>query len=100
LKGLLTSSKDPSSQQKNNNKEREREGREMDRGSPMSLQGKKKHKQTKRGSLIFLGKSLGKPGKRHSCLGQPRKLIFVSILKLIQAIHKGKWTWQFGQIVK
>jgi len=95
LKGLLTSSKDPSSQQKNNNKEREREGREKDRGSPRSWQEKKKDKQTKKGSLIFLGK----PGKDIHALDSP-KLIFVSSLKLIQAIHKGKWTRQFGKIVK
>jgi hypothetical protein len=86
LKGLLTSSKDPSSQQKNNKKEREREGRENDRGSPRSWQEKKKDKPTKKGSLIFLGKSLGKPGKDIHALDSP-KLIFVSSLKLIQAIH-------------
>jgi hypothetical protein len=72
LKGLLTSSKYPSSQQKNNNKEREREGREKDRGSPRSWQEKKKDKQTKKGSLIFLGKSLGKPGKDIHALDSPK----------------------------
>jgi hypothetical protein len=62
---------------------------------------KKKDKQTnKKGQSDILGQKFGQTWKRHSCLGQPKKLIFVSSLKLIQAIHKGKSTRQFGKIVK
>jgi hypothetical protein len=57
-------------------------------------------KKKKKGQSDILGQKFGQTWKRHSCLGQPRKFIFVSSLKLIQAIHKGKWTWQFGKIVK
>ncbi len=70
LKGLLASSKDPRVNKKITTK-KERERRKGKGQSPRSLRGKKKHKQTKKGSLIFLGKSLGKPEKDIHALNSP-----------------------------
>jgi hypothetical protein len=69
LTRLLISSKDPSSQQKNNNEEREREGRDKDIESPRNLREEKKTQTTKKGQSDILGQKFGQTWKRHSCLG-------------------------------
>jgi len=82
LKGLLSSFKEPSSQRERE-RERERERRKEGR-SPGQPVGKEKIK----GNLIFWGRSFG----RSQALDSPENKKIVGSLKLVQVVHKVKWT--------
>jgi hypothetical protein len=51
--------------------EREKEGKRTEGALGACMKKKHTHKQTKKGSLIFLGKSLGKPRKDSHALDSP-----------------------------
>jgi hypothetical protein len=66
-------------------------------GGALAACGKKRKK---RGSVIFWSPSFGQIRKNIQPLDNPENFKILGSFKLIRAVHKACWPWQFGKIEK